>query len=78
MMCDMTWRYIMLDFIIVAAIAVAFALCVRSLRKGSGGCSGCAQEGTCAAHATGKGKCPVAQDMVAKANEALGDSSRRG
>ncbi|MST60340.1 hypothetical protein [Parafannyhessea umbonata] len=68
----------MLDFIIVAAIAVAFALCVRSLRKGSGGCSGCAQEGTCAAHATGKGKCPVAQDMVAKANEALGDSSRRG
>ncbi len=68
----------MLDFIIVAAIAVAFALCVRSLRKGSGGCSGCAQEGTCAAHATGKGECPVAQDMVAKANEALGDPSSRG
>lgn len=68
----------MLDFIIVAAIAVAFALCVRSLRKGSGGCSGCAQEGTCAAHATGKGKCPVAQDMVAKTNEALGNPTSRG
>ena len=32
----------MLDFIIVAAVAIAFALCVRSLRKGSGERSGCA------------------------------------
>lgn len=68
----------MLDFIIVAAVAIAFALCVRSLRKGSGECSGCAQEATCAAHATGAGKCHVAQDMVAKASEALGDPTSRG
>ncbi|MGN0076006.1 MAG: FeoB-associated Cys-rich membrane protein [Parafannyhessea sp.] len=67
----------LLNVIIVVAIAVAFVLCVRSLAKGGGSCSSCAQEATCPAHAGGAKTCPVAKDMVAKADAALTSTGKR-
>lgn len=65
------------NILIVAAVGVAFALCIRSLARGGGECSNCSSASTCAVHATGKGKCPVAEDMVRKADAALGSGSHR-
>lgn len=67
----------LLNVIIVAAIAVAFGLCVRSLAKGGGSCSSCSEASTCPAHAGGAKTCPVADDMVAKANAALASREKR-
>ena len=67
-----------LNVIIVAAVAVAFGLCVRSLVRGGGdGCASCAEEATCPAHAGGAKACPVAEDMVAKADAALASTGKR-
>ena len=62
----------LVDLLIIAVVAAALILCVRSIRRGDGSCSSCAQGPTCAVRASGRGRCPVADDMVAKADAALG------
>lgn len=65
------------NILIVAAVGVVLVLCIRSLVRGGGECSDCSSASTCAVHATGKGTCPVAENMVRKADAALGSGSHR-
>lgn len=64
------------DIGILALVAVAVALCVRHLvRSGKGGCSSCGSREGCSARATG-GPCAAADDMLRRAERALGDRPR--
>jgi len=67
-----------INIIIVAAVAAVFILCVRSIMSRDGECADCSSGSTCSARATGKGHCQVAQDMVAKADEAFKSGGPRG
>ncbi len=64
------------DVVIVLAVIALLGLCVRSFVKGGSECSGCASGASCSARATGKGSCSAAQDMLARANAALGSADR--
>jgi uncharacterized CHY-type Zn-finger protein len=62
------------DFVIVAAVAVVFALCVRQLtRPNRSECSSCASRTMCTSRFTGR--CRAADDMVRRADDALGKAS---
>lgn len=66
-----------LDVLIVAVVAVALVLCIRRIvRTGGDECADCTSSGTCSAHLTGEGHCPVAGKMVADVDAAL--SKREG
>jgi len=59
------------DIVIVVAVAVVFALCVRYLYTSNrNGCSSCGSKSTCASRLTGR--CSAADDMVKRADQALG------
>ena len=61
----------LINVIIVAAVAAVLFLCVRSIVKGDGECSDCASGSTCTARATGKGHCEVSQGMMADVDKAF-------
>ena len=63
----------MADMLIIAAIAAGAFFAFRSVWKGEGECSTCGSAAGCQAHLTGTGHCSVAQDMIKKADAALGD-----
>ena len=58
-----------IDWVIIAAVLLALALCVRSLAKGGGDCRDCGSAGSCAGHAGGG--CSAAQGMLADVEKAL-------
>ena len=61
----------MADFIIIAAVGAGLFLAIRTLAKGGGSeCATCGSAGSCTSKSTGH--CSVAQDMVARADQALG------
>ena len=62
---------VLVDFVIIAAIAVLLALALRSIRRSGGECSSCGSRGSCSAHATGA-PCPAAQDMLRNVEKNLG------
>ena len=54
----------LMDLLVIALVAVLFALAVRSVaRSGAGGCSDCGSKDSCSAHAAG-GPCPAARRML--------------
>lgn len=62
------------DIVIITAVAVAFALCVRSIYiSNRNGCSGCDSRSACTSRLTGR--CRAADDMVRRADKALGKAS---
>ncbi|OUO34238.1 hypothetical protein [Olsenella sp. An290] len=64
------------DIGILALVAVLVALCVRHLvRSGRDGCSSCGSREGCSARAAG-GTCSAAEDMLRRAERALGERPR--
>lgn len=61
-----------IDIVIVFAVILLVALCVRSQFKSAkeGSCSSCASSSSCGAH-NGDGHCGVAQKMIADADKAF-------
>lgn len=60
------------DIVIIVAVALVTALCVRSIvHSKDAGCASCSETG-CVARYTG-GRCKVADDMVRRADAALGE-----
>ncbi len=61
-----------IDFVIVAAVAAVAFLCFRHIWRTRGDeCADCSSSGTCSAHLTGEGHCPVSAKMLADADAAL-------
>lgn len=64
------------DVVVIVAVGVVFALCVRYLHTSNRkGCSSCGSRSTCASRLAGR--CSAADDMVRRADEALGKVPRR-
>lgn len=62
------------DFVIIAAVVAVFVLCVRQLtRPNRSECSSCVSRGMCTSRLTGR--CRAADDMVKRADDALGKAS---
>lgn len=62
------------DVVILTAVAVVFALCVRTIYiSNRNGCSGCDSRSVCTSRLTGR--CRAADDMVRRADKALGKAS---
>lgn len=66
-----------LDIVIIAVVAVVFALCVRHLAHDDGECSSCSSNGSCQAHITGQGSCPQTARMLADVDQALSREGKR-
>ena len=62
------------DFVIIAAVAAVFVLCVRRLaRPNRSECASCVSRGMCTSRFTGR--CHAADHMVKRADDALGKAS---
>lgn len=60
------------DIIVIAVVAIVFALCVSSIVKSqkSGECADCASGGSCGAH-RGQGHCKESAKLMANAAAAV-------
>ncbi|WP_077597598.1 hypothetical protein [Olsenella urininfantis] len=60
-----------IDFVIVAGVLLALALCVRSFVSGRGDCHDCGSSGGCGSHGGGKSGCSAAKSMLTDVERAL-------
>lgn len=67
-----------LDLIIVAAIAVAFVLCIRYLSRHNEDCADCTHADSCSAAARAQGHCVAADDMLRRVNAAFDQKPEAG
>ena len=65
-----------IDVVIVVAVAAVLAQCVRSFVRHKDGCADCASAGSCSASARAQGRCVATEDMLRRADAALGESER--